>query len=229
MAAQPPADTRMMGIVHAAFHRDLARLRVMLTAAPAPGGGRRKALAGQVLWLMEMLHTHHQGEDDGLWPLVRERDPAADGLLDEMVAEHHAIVPAIGPLTKAARRYESAGGDGSRVELVQALDSLTAVLVPHMDREVAEAMPVVARALTAADWHAWNQKYNVKPKSLRQLGLEGHWLLDETGPADHRFVTHQVPAVPRFIMLRGFARPYRHRTAAWWDPDAAPGRTAGDR
>ena len=78
MAAQPPADTRMMRIVHAAFHRDLARLRVMLTAAPAPGGGRRKALAGQVLWLMEMLHSHHQGEDDGLWPLVRERDPAAD-------------------------------------------------------------------------------------------------------------------------------------------------------
>ena len=143
MAAQPPADTRMMGIVHAAFHRDLARLRVMLTAAPAPGGGQRKALAGQVLWLMEMLHTHHQGEDDGLWPLVRERDPAADGLLDEMVAEHHAIVPAIGALTGAARRYGSDGGDSSRVELVQALDSLTAVLVPHMDREVAEAMPVV--------------------------------------------------------------------------------------
>lgn len=229
MTAQPPADTRMMGIAHAAFRRDLARLRMMLTAAPAPGGGRRKSLARKILWLMEMLHTHHQGEDDGLWPLVRERDPAAGELLNEMLAEHQAIVPAIRALTAAARRYGSAGGDSSRAELVQALDSLTAALVPHMDREVAEAMPVVARALTAADWDAWNQQYNVKPKSLRQLGLEGHWLLDETGPADHQFVTHQVPTVLRFIMLRGFARSYRRRTASWWDPDAALGMTGGDR
>lgn len=224
MAAQARADTRMMGIVHAAFRRDLARLEVTLKAATAPSGGRRRAVARHVLWLMEMLHAHHQGEDDGLWPLVGKRDPAANGLLDEMVAEHHAIVPAIAALRAAARRYGSAGDDSSDVELTQALDSLTALLVPHMDREVAEAMPLVAQALTAADWDAWNHKYNVKPKSLRQLGLEGHWLLDETGPADHRFVTHQVPAVPRFIMLRGFARLYRRRTTAWWDPEAAGAR-----
>src|SRR5579872_782815 len=33
MTAGSPADTRMMGVVHAALRRDLARVRLMLTAA----------------------------------------------------------------------------------------------------------------------------------------------------------------------------------------------------
>ena len=43
MTAESPADTRMMGIVHAAFGRDLARVRLMLAAAPVPQGERRQS------------------------------------------------------------------------------------------------------------------------------------------------------------------------------------------
>ncbi len=63
MTAESPADARMMGIVPAAFRRDLARVRLVLTAAPAPQGGRRQAVAAQMVWLMHRLHEHHQTED----------------------------------------------------------------------------------------------------------------------------------------------------------------------
>jgi hypothetical protein len=43
MTAESPADTPMMGIVHAAFGRDLARIRLMLAAAPVPQGERRQS------------------------------------------------------------------------------------------------------------------------------------------------------------------------------------------
>ena len=81
MTAELPADTRMMGIVHAAFRRDLARVRLVLTAMPVPQGGRRRAVADQVLPLMQVLHAHHTAEDSGLWPLVRQRNPAGKQLL----------------------------------------------------------------------------------------------------------------------------------------------------
>jgi Hemerythrin HHE cation binding domain len=223
MSVEPPADTRMMGIVHAAFSRDLARVRLVLTAAPAPQGSRRQAVADQVLWLMEMLHEHHQTEDDGLWPLIRRHNPAAAPLLATMEADHRAIVPAIGALTAAARHYRCTQDDAPRLELVAALDALTGVLLPHLDREVAEAMPVVGQTLTARQWDAWNKESNVKPKSLRELGLEGHWLLDEIDPEGYQVVTQQVPAVPRFILLHGFARPYRRRRDAWWSPGVSAG------
>jgi Hemerythrin HHE cation binding domain len=223
MTTDLPADTRMMGIAHAAFRRDLARVRLVLTATPAPHDGRRQAVADQVLWLMQALHAHHDAEDAGLWPLVRQRNPAAAELLDAMEADHRAIVPAMQALTEAARQYGSTDSDGPRLELMQALDSLTAVLEPHLNREVRDAMPVVAQALTARDWDAWNHKYNIKPKSPWQLGLDGQWLLDEIDPEGYQVMVHQVPAVPRFILLHGFARPYRRRKSAWW---SAAARTA---
>ena len=66
MTAERPADTRMMGIAHAAFRRDLTRVRQVLTATPVPQGGRRQAVADQVLWLMQALQAHHTAEDAGL-------------------------------------------------------------------------------------------------------------------------------------------------------------------
>ena len=114
MTAESPADTRMMGIVHAAFRRDLARVRLVVTATRVPQGERKQAVADQVVWLTDRLHEHHHTEDAGLWPLIRQRNPAAAGLLETMEAEHRAIVPAIGALTAATQRYRSAQGDAPR-------------------------------------------------------------------------------------------------------------------
>jgi hypothetical protein len=71
------ADTRMMGIVHGALRRDLLRTHDALTAEPYPQGRQRQALGEHVVWMMEFLHAHHTGEDEGLWPLVRQQNPAA--------------------------------------------------------------------------------------------------------------------------------------------------------
>jgi Hemerythrin HHE cation binding domain len=56
---------------------------------------------------MDRLHDHHT-EDAGLWPLIRQRNPAAAGLPEAMETEHRAIVPAIDALTAATQRYRSA-------------------------------------------------------------------------------------------------------------------------
>jgi len=211
------ADTRMMGIVHGALRRDLLRTRDAVTAEPYPEG-RRQALGEHVVWMMEFLHAHHTGEDEGLWPLVRQQNPAAGALLDSLEADHLAISPGAAALAAAGRRYASTSADEPRADLVTALDALTSVLFPHLDREVEEAMPVVSASITRAQWHAVEQKYNIKPKSLAQLGMEGHWLLDGIDPEGYQIVVHTVPAVPRFILLHGFARAYRRRAQARWQP-----------
>lgn len=221
-----PADTRMMGIVHGALQRDLRRVREAVATAPYPSGGQRRALGEHVGWLMDFLHAHHTSEDEGLWPLVRDRDPAAGALLDSMEADHRRIQPAAAALRSAGERYAASSGDEARAQLVVALDDLAAVLFPHLDREIEEAMPVVSASISNGEWQAIEQKHNIKPKSLAQLGFEGHWLLDGIDPAGYDVVTHAVPAVPRFILLHGFARAYRRRTAALWQPDGAVRGTA---
>jgi hypothetical protein len=225
MATAPePADTRMMGIVHGALRRDLLRTRDAAVTEPYPRGRQRRALGEHVVWLMQFLHAHHASEDEGLWPLVRARNPAAGELLDGLEAEHQRIGPAATALASAGRRYGESTDDEARGELVTALDGLTAVLFPHLDREVEEAMPVVSASITRADWQAVEQRYNIKPKSLAQLGMEGHWLLDGIDAEGFDVVVHTVPAVPRFILLHGFARAYRRRARARWEPDSAARR-----
>jgi hypothetical protein len=117
--AQGPADTRMMGIVHGALRRDLLRTRAALTGEPFPEGRQRRALGEHVAWMMEFLHAHHAGEDEGLWPLVGARNPAAGALLDSLEAEHQLIAPAAATLTAAGYRYAATSADEPRAELMQ--------------------------------------------------------------------------------------------------------------
>jgi hemerythrin-like domain-containing protein len=207
-----PADTRMMGIVHDALRRDLARTRAALAGAVPEE--RRRALAAHVAWMMDFLHAHHEGEDAGLYPMVRAANPAAGALLDVMAADHAAIDPAVEGLRVAAARWAGSGTDAS--DLLDALAALETVLLPHLDREETEAMPVVSATITHRQWHAWDQEHNIKPKSLSILAEEGLWLMDGLDPTRRAVVEAEVPWLPRMIVLYGFGPGYRRRAAARW-------------
>lgn len=214
--ASDPADTRMMGIVHRALRRDLLRARAVAASPPYPQARQRRALGEHVTWLMDFLHAHHTSEDLGLWPAVRAKNPGAAALLASLEADHQRIQPAAEALRAAAQQYAVTTGDDERAELVAALDRLASVLFPHLDREVEDAMPVVSETITHGEWRAIEQEHNIKPKSLAQLGFEGHWLLDGLDEEDRDVVTGTVPPIPRFLLLHGFARAYRRRVQPVW-------------
>jgi hypothetical protein len=148
--------------------------------------------------------------------LVRRRNPAAGELLDSLEADHARIAPAADAVAAAARQYTDTTADTARVTLVEALDVLIDVLVPHLDREVAEAMPVVAASITGAEWDAVEQEYNLEHKSPRQLAMEGHWLLEDIDPEGYDVVVHKVPPIMRFVLIHGFGRAYRRQARARW-------------
>ena len=209
-----PADTRTMGIVHSALRRDLERTRVALTTAPYPDGARRRAIGDHLLAMLHFLHVHHRGEDAGLWPMVQRKGPSTVALLERMERDHEQIAPAISALEEAADAYGSGALD--REPLLSALAALTEVLLPHLEREETEAMPVVSATLTRRDWDAYEQDNAIKVKSFVELGDEGQWVLDGLGEEDRQVMLALVPAVPRFIVLYGFARRYRRKTNLLW-------------
>lgn len=211
-----PADTQMMGIMHSALRRDFVRVRMVLGTPEAAEPLRRTALAEHVLWLMHVLHDHHSGEDNGLYPLVVRRNPAAADLVEQMDADHGTITPAMDRLSEAARRH-LADPDSPDELLVQAIDSLTDVLLPHLEREEQVMMPVVSESITEGEWRAWDEEFNLDPKGLRNLALEGHWVLDGLDDASRQHVEHLVPPVPRFVLLTLLGGSYRRRRAALWD------------
>ncbi|QIG45386.1 hemerythrin domain-containing protein [Nocardioides anomalus] len=208
-----PADTRMMGIVHGALRRDLERARLVLEAGDVPDT-RRAALAEHLVWAMDFLHHHHQGEDTGLYPMIRRKDPSLAPVLDAMDEEHHAITPAMDEVTAAARAWADDPGRQERV--AAAVAALRTVLDPHLRHEEVEMMPLVERTLTHHEHEDWEQTYNVKPKKTTQLAFEGHWIVDNANPEDRSTVLHLVPPVPRFLLVNLMGRPYAQRREALW-------------
>jgi len=210
------ADTNMMRIVHTALRRDLQRARVALTMVPPPAHRQRVALADHLTWMMAFLESHHRSEDLGLYPVVRERDPGAAALLDEMAVGHQAVAVAIATLEAAAAIYADRD---ERDLMIDALDRLIEVLMPHLQLEEDEMMPVVSRVVSAAEWDDLEQVYNLAGKSRAQLAREGHWLIDGASPQDRKRVLGLVPVLPRLFLLYGFGPAYRrHKRACWNAP-----------
>lgn len=220
MAHDPsgPADTTMMRIVHNALRRDLRRARAVLTREPPPDDRQRTAIAEHLVWLTAFLEAHHRAEDLGLYPAVRERDPGSAALLDEMARDHEAVAAAIAGMQAAVAAYADHGSREVREALVDAIDELTDVLLPHLRREEDEAMPIVSRAITDEEWRALEQEHNLDGKSMAQLGREGHWLIEDVTAEDRARVLGLVPPVPRLLLLYGFGPSYRRQKRARWSP-----------
>ncbi|MCP2315027.1 Polyketide cyclase / dehydrase and lipid transport [Nocardia amikacinitolerans] len=212
-----PADTRVMGIVNSAMRRDLRRARNALSAWPYPYDEQRVAIAEHLLWIMRFLHHHHESEDEHLYPVVRDRDPAAARLLDRMNADHRAIEPAIDRLVRAASVYRVSAE--ARADVLAALDHLEAVLLPHLEREEREMMPVVSATMTEGEWRHWADEYNVKPLGPIELFDEGLFLVDGASPGDAAAIGELVPAVPRWLMLRVMIKRYRKAAFRRWHTD----------
>ncbi|MDN5747058.1 MAG: hemerythrin domain-containing protein [Pseudonocardia sp.] len=187
-------------------------------SGPAPADCTPSS-AAHLDWMMAFLH-HHTGEDEGLFPLVREHDPAASALLDDMDADHERIVPAMATLERAAAAW--AVHADARSEVVAAIDALTATLLPHLRREEDELMPVVARSITQDRWTAWMTGLNAG-RSTSDLATEGLWILEGQPPEDAVVMAGLVPPVPRWIILNVLSRGYRKQAfRRWWSTEHSP-------
>lgn len=227
IASDAPADTTMMRIVHDALRRDLGRARAALARPELTSPAQRRAIGAHLNWMMAFLHAHHASEENGLYPLVRERarnKVEALEVLDRMATEHDAIARRAAAVQASTTALAADPSDDATQQTTAALDALAIVLLPHLQEEEDDAMPITSRLITAREWQEIEKKHNLDPKSMSDLGFEGHWLIDSATDADRATVVGLVPPIPRFILLHGFARRYRRHAFACWGERGNPPR-----
>ena len=73
---QPPlADTSDMARVHQVFREAIAAAPALIGSATARGRERLELVATYYRNVLALLHAHHDGEDELIWPLLIERAP----------------------------------------------------------------------------------------------------------------------------------------------------------
>jgi hemerythrin-like domain-containing protein len=93
---------------------------------------------------------HHPKEDLHLFPVLRQRDPAAAAALDELEEQHRVGPDFIGRVKQALRDFEADRGALDAFE--KALTGYADFQWAHMSKEEKEILPLAEKALQPDDW-----------------------------------------------------------------------------
>lgn len=207
---QPPGavDFTVMFLTHDAFLRDLNRLK----DAVAAGRAGEEAVRNGWEMIKHELHIHHVGEDEAIWPQLREKLADAEDIatLDLMEAEHGQIDP-------LQARVDSALETGGQ-ELELAVKEFATSLATHMEHEENRALPLVERHLGPEGWAKYHQ-HMIGNYGPEEVGTFLAWVLDGAAQADRDKVLGMLPPPVQAMYHQTFEPAYR-ATPRWTTPAA---------
>lgn len=147
-------DTSDMLIPHNTF-RDALNRADALIASVAPGDAARAALIGSFFDnVLRFLDAHHEGEDELLYPLARERRPEHVDVFDRMQGEHQAAAASDASVKQALADWIADPSSDNATALAGALGDLRAVLGVHLEDEERSFLPIAATTFTLEEWGA---------------------------------------------------------------------------
>jgi hemerythrin-like domain-containing protein len=132
--------------------RDTLGATPTLVGGIAPGDAERVALiANYYENILSFLHSHHEGEELLVFPLLRERCEGAGQLMDRMAEEHHEALELLEQAKAALAAWP--GGDAAAQRATQErLDELCAHLNEHLVEEEDKVLPLAGEHLSMQEW-----------------------------------------------------------------------------
>jgi hemerythrin-like domain-containing protein len=196
-AAQKLCDTSDMVIVHRMFRRECTLLPQLVAAVAGGDLTRAHAVTGHAREVLDMLHHHHVGEDELLWPRLSARTRFHADLLARMASQHQGLAVLLEHTAKAFAEWQDAPTAHTSTPLTTLLEQLTAGLNEHFDEEEAAVLPIVERVITAAEYEEVGRRGLVSVPITRRLIVLGY-ILEGATPEER---TVLLAAVPRPVRL----------------------------
>ena len=210
VSARP--DTFEMIFVHNCFRRQFHALPGLVRGVPDGDTDRAGTVVGFVDELTAMLHHHHSGEDDLMWPLLLERAPLDGALILRMEEQHERIAEIYQQTGVLGRDFVASADPACREELACALIELAAGLDEHLADEENLVLPLVEQVMTVPEWEALNERGRAGMPKRRQLVYLGFLLQANTPDRGREFLASMPLPVRMLWTLVGrsaFSKEYR--------------------
>ena len=212
MSTAQPIDVRDMAIVHTTFRTAYEECARLVRAAPAPSPGRVTFLADHIDFSIAVLHIHHEGEDELLYPKLIERAPEQAAMTEKVEQEHLAIQSALEATSAACAAWRQQPSAQTGEALAVALDNLNSVTQPHLDDEEQNVVPLAATTLTQKEWDALG-KFGVARIPRSKRGIAFAMLLESLDDDDRAYMMRSLPAPARMLYPLLIERPWRKYAA----------------
>lgn len=194
--SKPRPWTQEMVVVHRALRREFRLLADNVGRTPAGDRDRPERLASHADLMIELLHHHHTGEDELLWPRLRQRCPAACGLVDRMVAQHNELVAIVERVTPQLAKWRADPRPETTVPLAASLAALSEGLCTHTCDEEPNVLPVIEEHVTPAEWAELGERGRAAVPGDRQMFVLGLLLEEATDDERERWLA-QMPVEAR--------------------------------
>ena len=208
MSKAQPIDVRDMAIVHRTFRNVYEESARLVRAAPAPSSGRVTFLADHIDFGIAMLHVHHEGEDELLYPKLIERVPEQAPMTEQVDHEHLLIKTALDEASAACAAWRGRPSAETGEALAAALGHLNEVVQPHLDDEEQKVVPLAAVTLTQQEWDAMGKRgMSSIPRNKRAIAAG--MMLEPLDAADRAYMMKHVPAPLRLLFPFMIERPWK--------------------
>ena len=207
MSKEHPIDVRDMAIVHRLFRQAYDEAARLVRAAPTPSPGRVTFLADHIDLVLGGLHSHHQDEDELLYPKLIERAPEQAPMTEQVEHEHQVIATALDAAMAACATWRQRPSAETGEALAVALDHLNEVVQPHLDDEEQKVVPLAAVTLTQEEWDAMGRRgMNSVPRNKR--GIAAGMMLEPLNAGDRAYMMKHMPAPVRLLFPLLVERPW---------------------
>ncbi|HSV37630.1 MAG TPA: hemerythrin domain-containing protein [Nocardioidaceae bacterium] len=148
----PLQDATAMTRFHRIFREALDAVPQFVGAAPADDADRADFVGSYYDNVLKLLHAHHEAEDLTIYPMMVERLPEHVDTISRVNAEHETVLGNLGAAEDAVTAWRADPSGASRDAAAAALETLTTILLEHLDHEEAEVVPLIALCINVAEW-----------------------------------------------------------------------------
>jgi hemerythrin-like domain-containing protein len=198
-------DTWEMVLAHKMYRREFRLLPTVIRAVADGDRSRARVVGGHLEMMCDLLHHHHEAEDELLWPILLERVGLEADVVRTMESQHERLEALLARVAELNSRWRESAGAADRHELADVLAQASAVLDEHLGDEESDLLPLVPGHVTRAEWDALNKRARGNPPKSLKAGLIslGVILEDATGEERRRFLAELPPPVRLLWKITG--------------------------
>jgi hemerythrin-like domain-containing protein len=152
-------DVSEMYAAHDGMRKEYASLPLLVKSIPDGDVDRAGRAADHMALLDRFLRTHHDVEDEVLWPLVKERAPEHEAILI-MDTEHAGLNVSLDAIKVQADAWRVSASADTRATLHNTLIAFERTLLRHLGHEEREVLPILQRTLSQDEYAAMGQEVN---------------------------------------------------------------------